>query len=80
LIFDGTGEKCGLASESAVRRTHLSMTVPFNFEFPSYPVRTLLSGTDGRRLTAAQAEGNPNHSSSRKGHYNQDLGSVVVLR
>jgi hypothetical protein len=42
--------------------------------------RNLLSGTDSRRLTATQAEGNPNHSSSRKGHYDQDLGRVVVLR
>jgi hypothetical protein len=34
------------------------MIGPFNFEFPSYPFRTLLSGTDSRRLTAAQTEGN----------------------
>jgi hypothetical protein len=39
-----------------------------------------LSGTDSRRLTAAQTEGNSNHSSSRQNHYDQDLGSVVVLR
>jgi hypothetical protein len=39
-----------------------------------------LSGTHSRRLTAAQAEGNSNHSSSRQGYDHQNFGSVVVLR